>query len=82
MIKEQLSSVSESWLTVTEGHLNDWPLSSHMQSNACDKKACCRMGTTFWLLGNNEEIYADMSRGPLGCVVSLEDVFILNNNQS
>ena len=23
-------------------------------------------GTTFWLLSNNEEIYAHMSRGPLG----------------
>ena len=27
-----------------------------------------RMRTAFCLLGNNEEIYAQLSSGPLGCV--------------
>ena len=29
------------------------------------------MGTTFCLLDNNEDIYAHMSRSPLGCVGTL-----------
>ena len=29
------------------------------------------MGTVFWMLANNEEIYAHMSRAPLGCVGTL-----------
>ena len=29
------------------------------------------MGTTFWLLGNNKELYAHMTRGPLSCVGAL-----------
>ena len=29
------------------------------------------MGTTFWLLPNNEQIYTHMARGPLGYVGTL-----------
>ena len=29
------------------------------------------IGTTFWLLANNEEIYAHMSMGAVGCVGTL-----------
>ena len=34
-------------------------------------KELFRMGTTFWLLGNNKQLYAHMSRGPHGCVGTL-----------
>ena len=34
-------------------------------------KEFCRIGTTFWLLGKNEEIYDHMSMSPQGCVGTL-----------